>query len=65
MVGQALRLLERPGLKGVHKLILVDQAILKRKQSKKEMAVSGGHATGPKSSGRSGNGTSVRGQPRN
>jgi hypothetical protein len=42
MVSQALRVIERPRLEGGHKLALVDQTVLKREQSEKEMAVSSG-----------------------
>ncbi len=37
--GQALGLVQRPSLEGVHELSLVDDAVLKREQSEKQMAV--------------------------
>jgi hypothetical protein len=46
MVGQALGLVECPGLKGKHELALVDQAVLKREQAEQEMAVRG-HGSPP------------------
>src|SRR5262249_12794716 len=55
VVGQALGFVERPGLEGGEKLPRVDQAVLKREQSEKEMAVSdGGHGIAPFGGGRSG-----------
>ncbi len=54
VVGQAPGLFERPGLKGRHELDLVDDAILKREQAEKEMAVSGDHGETPIHGRRSG-----------
>ena len=48
VVGQALGLVERPGLEGGDELALVDEAVLKREQSEQEMAVGGGgHGMAP------------------
>ena len=65
MVGQALRLVERPGLEGVHELALVDQTVLKREQSEQEMAISGGHDMAPIGGGRSGKSPSLGSLPGN
>ncbi len=42
MIGEALRLVERPGLEGGQELALVDETILKSEQSEEKMAVGGG-----------------------
>ena len=48
VIGQALRLVERPGLEGGQELALVDKPILKREQSEEKMAVGGaGHGVAP------------------
>ncbi len=48
VVGQALRLVQRPGLEGGHELALVDDAVLQSEQSEEEMAVGGGgHGEAP------------------
>jgi hypothetical protein len=62
VVGQALGLVERPGLEGREELALVDQAVLKREQSEKEMAVSGGgRGMAPSGGSRSGESPQRRG----
>jgi hypothetical protein len=65
VIGQALGLAERPGLEGREELALVDQAVLKREHSEKEMAVSGGgHGMAPSGGSRSGEGPQHRGPAR-
>ena len=65
VVGQALGLVERPGLEGGDKLALVDQAVLQGEQSEKEMAFSGGHDMAPIVGGRSGEGSGLGSRPGN
>ena len=48
VVGQTVRLIQRPDLKCGHELALVDDPILQREQSEEEMAVGGGvHGAAP------------------
>jgi hypothetical protein len=62
LVGQAPGFVAGPCLKGKHELALVDQPILKREQSEKEMAVSGGgRGMAPSGGSRSGEGPQRRG----
>ena len=64
LIGQAMRLVERPRLEGGHELHLADQAVLKGEQSEEKLAVgSGGHTEAPGHDivlGTTGHGTSPR-----
>ena len=61
MVGQALGLVERPGLEGGDELALVDDAVLKCEQSEEQMAVGGGgHGESPGLGGVPGDSTTVK-----